>query len=84
MSKVEQELALYRNAVNEIDDRIEYTDFDRQSIYEILDRLTASLAALHGDPRFTLTDLGNAYRSAMKRKAKLGGAVKAGEEPSDA
>ena len=33
----------------------------------------------HDEPRYTLTDLGNAYRSAMKRKAKLRGAVKAGE-----
>jgi hypothetical protein len=54
---LEEELALYRKAINEIDDRIEYRDFDRQSIYEIFDRLTLGLEMLHG-PRYTVTDAG--------------------------
>ena len=53
-----RELELYRKAVNEIDDRIEYTSFDRQAIYEILDRLSASLAALYGNPCYTITEAG--------------------------
>jgi len=58
MSKIQEELDLYRAAVNEIDDRIEYTDFDRQTIYGILDRLSVSLCMLHGDPRYTITEAG--------------------------
>lgn len=60
MSIVAQELALYRKALAEIDDRIEYRDFDKQAIYEIIDRLSFSVAALHGDPRYTVTDTGRA------------------------
>jgi len=32
------------------------------------------------EPRYTLTDLGNAYRAAMQSGAKLNGEVKAGED----
>lgn len=33
-----------------------------------------------GEPRYTLTDLGKAYRAVMQQGAKLNGEVKAGEE----
>lgn len=41
-----RQLDLYRKAVNEIDDRVEYSTFNRDTIYAILSKLTDGLAAI--------------------------------------
>ena len=69
MTPIEQELSLYRRAINEIDDRIEYTTFDRADIYRIIAKLTAGLAELYGtQPAYRLTEAGRA----MLRDAQQG------------
>ena len=53
-SLVQQELDLYRKAVNKMDDRIEYSlsmpSDSRCALYEILSDLTQAIAALHAQP----------------------------------
>ena len=45
VAELERQLDLYRRAVNEIDDRIEYTPFTKRDIYLILLRLSEALIA---------------------------------------
>lgn len=44
LTETERQLALYRQAMNEIDDRIEYTSFDKRTITDIMANLTDKLA----------------------------------------
>lgn len=44
LAETQRQLALYRQAMNEIDDRIEYRSFDKRTITDIMADLTAKLA----------------------------------------
>jgi hypothetical protein len=59
----DRQLELYRRAINDIDDLIEYTPFDKHDIYEILERLSRALVV---EPRFTVTDKGRELLKAAK------------------
>lgn len=60
MSVIERELELYRKAVNDIDDLIEYRPFTKKDIYEIIERLTHDVWNLYHEPRYTVTPTGRA------------------------
>ena len=45
-TKKDKIIEIYRNCLSAIDDRIEYRDFDKKDIYELIDRSTKQLGDL--------------------------------------
>lgn len=60
MSLSEREVEMYRKAINDIDDLIEYRPFTKKDIYAIIEQLTYDVWNLYHEPRYTVTPAGKA------------------------